>query len=373
MRCAKCCLIFMTTVGFYRELCAGVLTGSKSRMPWEFESDQLVDNNESQLSMNGLADFLSLTSTGTTIVGLTFEHGVVLGADTRSTGGSLVMDKEKLKIHTVAQRIFCCAAGTSADCDQITRRAGHGLALSRLERELSGEESSLDSIRSALNSVVNSLEHASKGGRMPSSVMILGGIDDGGPALYIVDESKVPQRVNFAALGSGSADAIALLENSKRQWQRVAPPSTTSIEVGKGLADSRFTEDIDVIKAVDAVREAVRAGIMNDLGSGGHIDFCVIQKSDVLQWREAVIDVTNVPNLSRIAETNLADSTIVEIEVSTSRSVVQANANLGDIIFSRSKLLKRLEGISSDEKSLVITESYDLRQAQSEYCDVQMI
>ena len=131
--------------------------------------------------------FASLTKTGTTIVGISCRDGVVLGADTRSTGGPLVMDKNKLKIHIIASRIFCCAAGTSADCDQITRKASHELQLLRLERELCGEDYLFDPIQAALISVTDSLDKA-PGGRKPSSVMILGGIDDAGPALYIIDE-----------------------------------------------------------------------------------------------------------------------------------------------------------------------------------------
>lgn len=63
--------------------------------------------------------------TGTTIVGVCCKDGVVLGADTRATGGSLVMDKNKNKIHMIAPHIFSCAAGTSADCDQFIRKTGH--------------------------------------------------------------------------------------------------------------------------------------------------------------------------------------------------------------------------------------------------------
>ena len=102
--------------------------------------------------------FASLTKTGTTIVGVSCREGVVLGADTRSTGGPLVMDKNKLKIHLIASHIFCCAAGTSADCDQITRKAGHELQLLRLERELCGEDYLFDPIQAALISVTDSLE-----------------------------------------------------------------------------------------------------------------------------------------------------------------------------------------------------------------------
>ena len=37
--------------------------------------------------------------TGTTIVGVKFKDGVVLGADTRATGGNIVANKFCLKIH----------------------------------------------------------------------------------------------------------------------------------------------------------------------------------------------------------------------------------------------------------------------------------
>eukprot|EP01036_Dinobryon_divergens_P038033 gene38033-49859_t len=100
--------------------------------------------------MNPLLDDIHSASmpylkTGTTIVGICCRDGVVLGADTRATSGAFVMDKNKLKIHTISPRIFCCAAGTSADCDQITRRAGHFLATLRIEKELAGMRPIMDS------------------------------------------------------------------------------------------------------------------------------------------------------------------------------------------------------------------------------------
>lgn len=51
------------------------------------------------------------TKTGTTIVGLVFKDGIVLGADTRATGGSTVCDKNCEKIHYIAPNIRCCGAG----------------------------------------------------------------------------------------------------------------------------------------------------------------------------------------------------------------------------------------------------------------------
>ncbi|CAF87365.1 unnamed protein product [Tetraodon nigroviridis] len=43
--------------------------------------------------------------TGTTIAGVVFKDGVVLGADTRATSGDVVADKMCAKIHHIAPNI----------------------------------------------------------------------------------------------------------------------------------------------------------------------------------------------------------------------------------------------------------------------------
>lgn len=58
--------------------------------------------------------------TGTTICGCIFKDGVVLGADTRATGGTEVVDKNCEKIHYLAPNIYCCGAGTAADTEKTT-------------------------------------------------------------------------------------------------------------------------------------------------------------------------------------------------------------------------------------------------------------
>ena len=44
----------------------------------------------------------------------------MLGADTRSTAGSTVADKNCEKIHFIAPNIYCCGAGTAADTENVT-------------------------------------------------------------------------------------------------------------------------------------------------------------------------------------------------------------------------------------------------------------
>lgn len=43
--------------------------------------------------------------TGTTIVGIIYKDGVILGADTRATEGNIVADKKSEKIHYLAKNI----------------------------------------------------------------------------------------------------------------------------------------------------------------------------------------------------------------------------------------------------------------------------
>ena len=48
------------------------------------------------------------------------KDGIVLGADTRSTNGDTVADKNCEKIHYISDNIYCCGAGTAADTEAVT-------------------------------------------------------------------------------------------------------------------------------------------------------------------------------------------------------------------------------------------------------------
>lgn len=61
-----------------------------------------------------------------------FQDGVILGADSRATNDKIVADKYCPKIHYFAPNIYCCGAGTSADCDQVTKLIASNLELHRL-------------------------------------------------------------------------------------------------------------------------------------------------------------------------------------------------------------------------------------------------
>lgn len=70
--------------------------------------------------------------TGTTIAGLVFRDGVILGADTRATNDSVVADKNCEKIHFIAPKIYCCGAGVAADAEMTTRMVASNMELHAL-------------------------------------------------------------------------------------------------------------------------------------------------------------------------------------------------------------------------------------------------
>ncbi|CAI8039016.1 Proteasome subunit beta type-7 [Geodia barretti] len=180
--------------------------------------------------------------TGTTIAGLIFKDGVVLGADTRATEGSVVADKNCAKIHYMAKNIYCCGAGTAADTEYTTLQISSELELHRLE---TGRK---PRVGTALRMLKQHLFHYQ--GHI-GAYLVLGGVDITGPNLYTVHAHGSTDKLPYVSMGSGSLAAMATFED-------------------------RFRPNMDEKEAVQLVRDAIVAGIFNDLGSGSNVDICII-------------------------------------------------------------------------------------------------
>lgn len=180
--------------------------------------------------------------TGTTIAGLVFQDGVILGADTRATNDSVVADKSCEKIHFIAPKIYCCGAGVAADAEMTTRMAASNIELHALS---TGREPRVATVTRMLRQKLFRYQ-----GHVGAS-LIVGGVDFTGPQLYSVHPHGSYSRLPFTALGSGQDAALAVLED------RFQPNMT--LEAAQGL-----------------LVEAITAGILSDLGSGGNVDACVI-------------------------------------------------------------------------------------------------
>lgn len=182
--------------------------------------------------------------TGTTISGVVYKDGIVLGADTRSTAGTTVADKNCAKIHYITDNIYCCGAGTAADTEAVTNMVAAQL---ELHRYATGRKARV------ITSLTMLKQHLFKYQGHVSAALVLGGVDLNGPHLFTVYPHGSTDSLPFATMGSGSLNAMAVFE--------------------AGYKDNMTKEE-----AMALVAASIRSGVYNDLGSGSNVDLCVITK-----------------------------------------------------------------------------------------------
>jgi 20S proteasome subunit beta 1 len=73
---------------------------------------------------------------GTSIMAVTYNGGVILGADSRTSTGRYVANRVSDKLTPITERIFCCRSGSAADTQAIAdivriRMQAHELELAR--------------------------------------------------------------------------------------------------------------------------------------------------------------------------------------------------------------------------------------------------
>jgi 20S proteasome subunit beta 2 len=84
-----------------------------------------------------------------------------------------------------------------------------------------------------------------------SAALILGGVDLHGPSLYTIYPHGSTDKLPYVTMGSGSLAAMSIFE-------------------------TEYREDLTLEEGVELVKKAVKAGIFNDLGSGGNVDVVII-------------------------------------------------------------------------------------------------
>lgn len=185
--------------------------------------------------------------TGTTIAGLVFKDGIVLGADTRSTEGPIVCDKNCEKIHYIAPNIYCCGAGTAADTEKTTALISRQLELHRLATR---RESRVVTAKTLLKTRLFQYQG------YIGAALVLGGVDTTGKYLFSIYPHGSTDCLPYVTMGSGSLAAMATFE-------------------------SGYKVDMEEEDAKRLVSDAIKAGIFNDLGSGGNVDLVVIKRGKV--------------------------------------------------------------------------------------------
>lgn len=185
--------------------------------------------------------------TGTTIAGIMYKDGVILGADTRATDDMVVADKNCMKIHYIAPKIYCCGAGVAADAEITTQIMSSNVELHMLN---TGRPPLVAMVTRQLKQMLYRYQ-----GHVGSS-LIVGGVDVTGPHLYSVYPHGSYDKLPFLTMGSGAAAAVSVFED-------------------------RFKPNMELEEAKQLVRDAIAAGIFCDLGSGSNVDLCIITEAGV--------------------------------------------------------------------------------------------
>ncbi|XP_029025120.1 proteasome subunit beta type-10 [Betta splendens] len=185
--------------------------------------------------------------TGTTIAGILYKDGVILGADTRATDDMVVADKNCMKIHYIAPNIYCCGAGVAADAEITTQIMASNVELHTLN---TGRPPLVAMVTRQLKQMLFRYQ-----GHVGAS-LIVGGVDVTGAHLYSVYPHGSYDKLPFLTMGSGAAAAVSVFED-------------------------RFKPHMELEEAKQLVRDAIAAGIFCDLGSGSNVDLCIITKAGV--------------------------------------------------------------------------------------------
>jgi len=224
-------------------------------------------------------------STGTTICAVRGADFVVLGADTRATAGTMVADTRARKIHPLAPNCVACGAGTSADLQHVTRQARYSSQLQQQQALGNANFNDDDGDNNAdshvpIGSLCRWLQETlyEQSGACQAN-LIVGGVYQGRASLAsIYPHGSMDSTVSYTALGSGGLAATAVLERG-------------------------YTPNLTREQAVALVRDAVLAGIRNDLGSGSQVDLCVIGADGSADYQRGVVPEEELAPLPKLVPT----------------------------------------------------------------------
>ncbi len=144
-----------------------------------------------------------------TAVGIKASDGVVLAAEKRVAYGFTMFSRSGKKVFRVNDNIGIASIGILADMQVLTKIAKAYMSLYTLDTKT----------RPSIKSAAKLLSYVLFSNRvLPYFVEVLvGGVDDEGPHMYIMDALGSLIEDDYAAVGTGNKLAIAVLEGNYKQ------------------------------------------------------------------------------------------------------------------------------------------------------------
>jgi len=187
---------------------------------------------------------------GATTVGVVFSDGVILAAEKRVTYGYFIMSKGGKKVFKITDRIGAACAGLVGDMQILAKEIEAQANL------YSMDTSRQISVRSAAKLMATVLFNRRYAPLITQT--IVGGLDEEGPSLFVLDVlgSLIPDK--YAAVGTGTELAIGVIEEG-------------------------YKENMNAQEAKDLVTRSIKSAVSRDSMSGDGIDFLIITKEGIAE------------------------------------------------------------------------------------------
>ena len=144
----------------------------------------------------------SAIKTGTSTVGITYDGGVVVGADHRATMGHFIANKSVQKLFRISDNIALTTAGLVGHAQSLSRVLAAELKLFELKRDMPM------TVKGAATFTANILS-----GRPHYVQLLIVGVDPSGPSVYSIDSAGGSIPDTYCATGSGSPYMYGVLED----------------------------------------------------------------------------------------------------------------------------------------------------------------
>lgn len=191
----------------------------------------------------------------TSLVGIVCKDGVVLGADRRVTAGTLLMNKNYVKIMKVNDYLAVCYTGGVADAQIVHKLIAAELRLKELKTKVR------PTIKEAAHLLAMIIYRNIRTPAMIPNIvgtLIAGFNEDGSTELYSIEPAGGVYKVNDydANFSSGMPYILGLLERI-------------------------YKKDMTVKEGIELAKECIKSSTQRDVGSGNGIDVFGITKSDI--------------------------------------------------------------------------------------------
>ena len=189
----------------------------------------------------------NVVKTGTSTIGITFDGGVVVGADHRATMGHFIANKSVQKLFKIGNNLALTTAGLVGHAQSLSRTLSAEVSLFELRRQQSM------TVKGAATLTANILV-----GRPHWVQLLIVGVDEDGSHVYSIDSAggSIPDK--YCATGSGSPYMYGVLEDN-------------------------FKEGLSRSEALKLAARALHASGQRDAASGNGMDLAVITAKDGYQ------------------------------------------------------------------------------------------